>query len=304
MTGWPSLYFGSLNLEVGDAVLDLLAQKEPDWCEDARHVRYPEQWQHIPAMRVAYWYYKATARSRGLSVEMLVRRAQKPVRGRVELFAPYSLRQMLELSDGDAVLIELDNSIAILKEMQMALGEERRFMSNAGKEERERWVVREFLRKLEVEFQDTELVSMEQAHFVDVAFRGTRWQVKEIMTPGERRQCEVNEAHDRAMQAKTLQETVGPGFGYDTPAPVAGDELVYEAAVRCSEDPRYQSSKSETDLLFYVTHRGASLPPAWRRDPLTWASLGYRSIACLIKNEAVVLHAVESAPEFLRQAAI
>lgn len=303
LTVWPSLYSGSLNLQVDDSVLDLLGQREPNWREDASHVLYPEGWKHIPVKRVAYLYYKGTARSRGMSVEVLVRRAQNPVPGRVELFAANSIREKLELSDGDAVLVELDNSDEVLDEMRKELSEERRFASNAGKEERERWVVGEFLRLLGVEFKESELVSLEQAHFIDVTFCTAQFQVKEIPTPGERRQQEINEAHRRVMRAKTLEETVGPGFVYDRPSPVAGDELVYEAAARCCEDPRYRRSKSETDLLFYVTHTGSTLSPTWSRDRSSWTTLGYRSISCLIKDQAVVLHAGDSAPEFLRQGA-
>jgi hypothetical protein len=40
LTSWRSLYPGTLNLEVDDAVLELLRDSETVWVEDAHEVRY------------------------------------------------------------------------------------------------------------------------------------------------------------------------------------------------------------------------------------------------------------------------
>ena len=47
---------------------------------------------------------------------------------------------------------------------------------------------------------------------------------------------------------------------------MAGDAIVYQAVVELSRDPRYLPSKSATDLMFYVTHTGASLPASCEVD--------------------------------------
>jgi hypothetical protein len=60
LTSWRSLYPGTLNLEVDDAVLELLRDSETAWVEDAHEVRYPDSWQHIPKLRKAYLYYQGT----------------------------------------------------------------------------------------------------------------------------------------------------------------------------------------------------------------------------------------------------
>jgi hypothetical protein len=52
--------------------------------------------------------------------------------------------------------------------------------------------------------------------------------------------------------------------------------------------------------MFYVTHTGASLPASWSTDWVTLSPCGWRSVSCLIKNEALVLFATDSAPAFLR----
>ena len=75
---------------------------------------------------------------------------------------------------------------------------------------------------------------------------------------------------------------------------------MYQAVVELSRDPRYLPSKLATDLLFYVTHTGASSPVSWSTDRITLAPFGWRSVSCLVKNDSLVLFATGSAPEFLR----
>jgi Domain of unknown function DUF120 len=186
LTFWRSLYPGTLNLEVDDAVLELLRDSETVWVEDAHEVRYPDSWQHIPKLRKAYLYYQGTARSAGFSIDVLIRRAENPVPGRVELFAPESIRRSLNINDGDRITIELDDSGEMLQNMKQDWREQHRFFSNQGKEDRERWVV------------------------------------------------------------------------------------------------------------------GASLPASWSTDWVTLSPCGWRSVSCLIKNEALMLFATDSAPAFLR----
>jgi hypothetical protein len=178
--------------------------------------------------------------------------------------------------------------------------EERRFHSNEGKEERERWVVTEFLKTCGIQFQPEEIVSAEQAHSTDVQFRTAQFQVKEIASPDERRQRDIKEIHARVLRAKQLQDVIGPSPVYDTPPVVAGDVLLYNTVTELSKDPRYFPSKHRTDLLLYVTHTRASLPSSWTLGWSEFSRRGWRSVSCLIKDQARVLFAAESAPDFLR----
>lgn len=107
LTGWPSLEPGTLNLEVDAGVLDLLQQAQTSLLEDARTIVYPDPWKSIPTRRKAYLYYKATASTSAASAAVLVRRAEIPVQGRVELFAAQNLRTALALRDGDLLEVEL-----------------------------------------------------------------------------------------------------------------------------------------------------------------------------------------------------
>ena len=209
LTSWRSLFPGTLNLAVDEAALELLRESEAVWVEDAREVRYPDSWRHIPKLRKAYLYYQGTARSASFAIDVLIRRAENPVPGRVELFAPESIRSALNVNDGDRIMIELDNSGEMLQEMKQGWREQHRFYSNKGKEERERWVVAEFLKLRGIRFEEIEICSPEQAHSTDVVYLSARFQVKEITSPGIRRQREIKEIYQQVERAKRLQDTIG-----------------------------------------------------------------------------------------------
>jgi hypothetical protein len=187
----------------------------------------------------------------------------------------------------------------MLEAMRRDWAEERRFYSNDGKEERERWVVGEFLTHLKVPFAVEEITSLPQDNPVDVEFRSARFQVKEIMNP-ERRQAEVKDIFNRVNAANSLQDTIGPGYVYDTPAPIDGYALLSTEATKQAHKPRYLPSKQSLDLVFYVTRSGVSMPGWWAVDRTEISKLGWRSISCLIRDQAVVLFAGLEAPDFLR----
>lgn len=188
----------------------------------------------------------------------------------------------------------------LLAEMKRSWSENLRFHSNAGKEERERWVVAEFLNHLPISFDPKELRSHAQHSKVDVEFRDARFQVKEIPDPNFRRGDEIKTTYRRVMNAKTLQDTVGPGFVYDVPPVVSAYDLVRDTAreLACSET--YKDHKATLDLLCYVTRTRASVIAVQDVIPEELSWLGWRSISCLMGNRAMVLHAGSGAPAFLR----
>jgi CTP-dependent riboflavin kinase len=106
-TGWEGLAPGTLNLAVNDSVIDGLGGLEPKLEEAATGIAYPAPYEWIPTMRKAYWYYAATARFGGAAEPVLVRRAQVPVPGVVELFAAVSLTDKFNLKPDDVVRVEI-----------------------------------------------------------------------------------------------------------------------------------------------------------------------------------------------------
>ena len=107
VTGWPNLEPGSLNLQVAEGVLQALMDLKPRWIEDGSTVVYPPSLSHIPKIRIAYLYFLGTARATGKHQEVLVRRAQNPVPGVVELFAPVKLKEFFGLMSGDQLTVHM-----------------------------------------------------------------------------------------------------------------------------------------------------------------------------------------------------
>ena len=106
-TGWPALAPGSLNLEVDDSVLNELARRSPTLVEPANDIVYPERYKQIPKCRRAYWYYRGLVEKDGLSESVLVRRAENPVPGRVELFSAVGLKERFNLKAGDSMNVKV-----------------------------------------------------------------------------------------------------------------------------------------------------------------------------------------------------
>lgn len=194
----------------------------------------------------------------------------------------------------------LTSEAEILAEMKRSWVENRHFYSNAGKEERERWVVGEFLKCLSVPFIPDQLHSPPQKSKVDVEFQRARFQVKEIPDPNFRRGDEIKDTYRRVMEAKTLQDTVGLGFVYDVPPVVSGYHLVRDNARMLALSEKYINYKASLDLLCYVTRTRASVVQVQDVKPEELSSLGWRSVSCLMGSHALVLYASLEAPAFLR----
>jgi hypothetical protein len=185
----------------------------------------------------------------------------------------------------------------ILEAMKRSWEADFHFFSNRGKEERERWVVTEFLSRLTIPFSIEELSSDEQSSKVDVIFRDARFQIKEIVVPNRKRGDEIRATYNLVMTANKLAETIGPSFVYDVPPPVNGYELIRERVNGLSA--KYGTDKRTLDLLFYVTRTYASIVKKNEIDAEELSLFGWRSISCLMGNHACVLFAQPDAPSFL-----
>jgi hypothetical protein len=108
VTGWSTLEPGSLNLRVSPGVVEALGSVRPAWREDGASVIYPAQYAHIPKVRQAYLYFLGLASRRDRAQRVLVRRAQNPVAGVVELFAAVKLTQLFGVVAGDEITVQID----------------------------------------------------------------------------------------------------------------------------------------------------------------------------------------------------
>ena len=107
-TGWKELSPGTLNLEVPEDCVHRLLLCTAKIREGAEDVRYPEQYAHIPRLRVGYLYYNGRIRKGNKVALVLIRRACNPLKTRLEALSEGKLRESLELSDGDSIVCEVD----------------------------------------------------------------------------------------------------------------------------------------------------------------------------------------------------
>lgn len=117
--------------------------------------------------------------------------------------------------------------------------DDRDFLSNKGKAERERWVVSEFLKNLSVVFNESELISPEQTSKTDVIFRSARFRVKEICSPGTRLTAYTREMFKGAEQACTIADLKFPTIGEDIPSVEKIYDLVVDEAKKITKQATY-----------------------------------------------------------------
>jgi len=192
----------------------------------------------------------------------------------------------------------------ILNHLKNSAWEDVKYFSNSNKEERERWVVSEFLSILGVEHNKGELQSLEQENKIDVFFNNAQFQVKELTDPNFKRGKMYKDTYNSIKTATSLEEISLPVNGYDT-SPVSNMyKLVLEKARELANSKTYNILKNEIDLLIYVTRTRASLIQAHEIKSEELSILGWRSISCVNSKQAVVLHSTQLAPKFLTEKAL
>ncbi len=99
--------------------------------------------------------------------------------------------------------------------------------------------------------------------------------------------------------AKSLEEVSLTSDLKDIP-PIANIyKLVLEKAGELSNSKLYETSKSELDLLIYVTRTRASLIQTHEIKNEEFSRLGWRSVSCINSKQAVVLFSSQLAPGFI-----
>ena len=99
MTGWKTVFDGTLNLVVAKGVLADLRDICPLFHERPEDIEHPTN-RRIPEIRRGYYYYEGTASVRGKTQEVLVRRAGNPHDERcVELVASVKLMEHFQIDE-------------------------------------------------------------------------------------------------------------------------------------------------------------------------------------------------------------
>lgn len=171
------------------------------------------------------------------------------------------------------------------------------YFSSARKQERERWVVHEFLINLGLLPSESDVVSSIDEP-PDVLYADARFEVKEILDPGKLRHAKYKVALGRAKEARVaadlLEEYTPRDITYAEVCEVVGTRLM-------SMRPYAPVPKSNLDLLFYVNledvvgYVSTELPAA-----AAYQRHGWRSVSFVAGPMGVVLYAAAAAPSFLR----
>jgi len=192
------------------------------------------------------------------------------------------------------------NDDAYLRGLREHAHESRVFLSNPLKPERERSVVRAFLRCLGVSFADEEIIAgMEEP--VDVQFRAACFQIREILGSRERGKDWADRAEQYAA-AKTVSDVM-TSYVPSSPIPLA--EAAGMAAEALTEKARRYGPRTcaGLDALVYVdlknSHLSVAEPGELSDVTAELGRQGWRSVSLLAIPYGVVLCAHAGAPQFL-----
>lgn len=182
-----------------------------------------------------------------------------------------------------------------LKKVRQYTRESIAFLSNENKPERERCVVRAFLRCLGVSFTEKDLL-VDQPEPVDVAALGARFQVTEVLFEDRRRHQEYKERLGKLNQLTSDEELWEP---WENPRAVSWGEVVRRVRERLSQ----KTAHSDIDALVYINLGQTFLNVGSARPDFSEvAALRWRSVSAVYLPYALVMHTRENAPAFLRNA--
>lgn len=130
-------------------------------------------------------------------------------------------------------------------------------------------------------------------------FRGARFEIRELLDEDRRRHDEWKNERERRIKAKSIDQLLQPR---PSPVPLSYREIVSRIVKGLGEKSAKYGRKicSGLDALVYVDLQNGSLDPASQvPDLLHLREQGWRSVCMLMPPVGHVLHATDSAPEFL-----
>lgn len=108
VTGWQRIEAGTLNLQALFDPKDLVQKIAPLFFESGSGIIYAAPYEHVPYIRMGYFYYQGFLQYEGRHAPVLIRRAAVPTSPDVlEVWAEHNLREQLNLVDGNDVLCYL-----------------------------------------------------------------------------------------------------------------------------------------------------------------------------------------------------
>lgn len=188
-----------------------------------------------------------------------------------------------------------------IAKLQKHAAEALALLSNAQKPERERMVVRAFLRCEGIPFSDDEIQAGKEEP-VDVVFRSARFQVTEVLG-GRKRGLVWRQRQRRYQAARRVTDLREPWISSE---PMSFSEISQLVSEGLAEKASHYGVKtcSELDALVNVDLSGRYL---WPLEPALDAKVAeelsrqaWRSVSMLFVPYGVVVIATHDAPEFLK----
>ena len=190
----------------------------------------------------------------------------------------------------------LSNNLPKWKKQRIReLEEDLAFYGNEQKTDRERWVVIQLLEALRVNFVYSELQDASEP--TDVEFRGTHFQVKEIMYKGRRRGDEIRKEIERTKSARSRKELLT----HYHPIDISFSDVVLQAYSRAhtleSQNKYGARECAAIDLLCYFNwHNHFIVPPL----SVVMRTVGFRSLSVVSSLYCAVAYAHTNASMILR----
>jgi len=198
------------------------------------------------------------------------------------------------------LLKEQRNLVPVEEDMRSihidAMKEAVNFFKNKNKLDREKWVVKHFLDKLCITYDDHEILGAEEP--ADIAFRDIRFQVKELYPEGRRRDKEYKEKLKKALEAND----VGDLLEEYTPTAISFTEIVQlcsDYTIKLIDSNKYGVKEREkTDLLYYFNYvKSHETPP----EQYVFNINGFRSVSVVGNRYCAVLTAIDEASSYLTE---
>lgn len=172
-----------------------------------------------------------------------------------------------------------------------------KWLGQSGREGRERFVLRAFLRCLKIKFNATKIKSI-KGRFPDVEFRNAEFEIKEMLDPNRKRHQEYKNALEKLKTVRKFKDLVKPY----RPNYVTFDEVAHRIERKlgdlCRKYPENQRSK--TNLLIYFNLQGVMLDTKEPWVPVTLKRKGWQSVSVVGSSWCYIFDASNEAPMFLK----
>ena len=171
------------------------------------------------------------------------------------------------------------------------------WFGQTGKQERERFILRGFLRCLEITFELQEIKSVKD-EFPDVEFHGAEFEIKEMLDPDRRRHDEYKDALKKLKKTKNISSQIQPYQPVFVTFNEVGQRIEPVLNDLCRKYPENQ--RASTNLLIYFNLQDVMLDKkTW--EPITLNSKGWRSVSVVGSSWCYVFAASMEAPQFITE---